>query len=67
MPRSRFGSVHRVGHGVYRIFWTEEGRRQSKTIHGERRDADLALGRIQGGLETVGEPDTVRQFWRKTV
>lgn len=67
MSRSRFGSVHRVGHGVYRIFWTEEGRRRSKTIHGERRDADLALGRIQGGLETVGEPDTVRQFWRRIV
>lgn len=67
MPRSKFGTVLRVGHGVYRIFWTENGRRRSKTIHGERRDADLALGRIQGGLEVVGEPDTVRQFWAKTV
>lgn len=67
MPRSRFGSIERRGHGVYRIQWTENGRRRSKTIHGERRDADLALGRIQGGLEIVGEACTVRRFWEGTV
>lgn len=67
MSRSRFGSIERRGHGVYRIQWTENGRRRSKTIHGERRDADLALGRIQGGLEIVGEACTVCRFWEGTV
>lgn len=68
MSRRQFGTVQRRGPGVYRIFWTDEqGERQSKTVHGERRDADLELGRIQGGLESVGSSETVRGFWERRV
>lgn len=67
MKRSNFGHVEYVRHGVYRIRWNEGGRRRSKHVYGNRRDAERALGQIRLGLERPSEPDTFSQFWTRTV
>ena len=68
MSRSRFGSIERRGHGVsagYSGRRTAAGGRRRSTARGAT--PIFALGRIQGGLEIVGEACTVRRFWEGTV
>ena len=41
--RSNFGHITEVSPGKWRVYWSESGRRRSKTIEGKRADAELFL------------------------
>lgn len=43
MSRSMFGSIQYLGPDRYRVWWTDEGKRRSKVVHGTRDDAELLL------------------------
>lgn len=49
--RSMFGSIQRLGEDRYRIYWTHDGQRSSKVVHGTRDDAELALATLRLGRE----------------
>lgn len=60
MPkRSPFGSIQYLGEDRYRVWWTDDGKRRSKVVHGTRDDAELFLATKRLGRED-GAPD---QLW----
>ena len=52
MSRSQFGTIQSKSDGVWRVFWQENGRKRSKTVHGSRDDAEIFLA--QRKLDTKG-------------
>ena len=65
MTRSHFGSVVYLDRGLYRVFWTEDGRRRSKRIHGTRDDAEAFLARIVAGGSVID--CTYDRYWAEYV
>ena len=65
--RSSWGCVTKLASGVYRIRWTEAGRRRSETVHGTRREADdrLAALRVQCGSEPSARVPTVAEVYER--
>lgn len=47
--RSLFGSIQWLGDDRYRVFWTHEGERHSKVIHGTRDEAEVFLATMRTG------------------
>ena len=45
MTRSHFGSIQRIDQDYYRIWWTEDGKRRSAYVHGDRNTAEIELAR----------------------
>lgn len=67
MPRSRFGSISRLGPDYYHVKWTEAGRQRSKRIRGDRDEALAFLARKQ--MEAGGDVADMpwRDYWRAAV
>lgn len=66
MARSLFGSIDYLGPDRYRIRWTDEGRRRSKTVRGTRDDAEAMLAAAmlrRGRVEDM----PWRSFWAAAV
>lgn len=66
MSRSHFGSVQREGEDRYRVWWTDNGKRRSKRIHGTRDEAEAYLASM---VLKRGEPSdmTWRDYWDAAV
>lgn len=45
MTRSHFGSIQRLSENRYRIWWTEDGKRRSAYVDGNRDAAEIELAR----------------------
>lgn len=45
MTRSHFGSIQRIRENYYRIWWTEDGKRRSDYVNGNRDTAEIELAR----------------------
>ena len=50
--KSRFGHIQYISPGVRRVFWRENGKTRSKTIHGDDDAAELFLAHLRLGDET---------------
>ena len=67
MTRSQFGTIQAVSDGKFRIFWSQGGRKRSKTVYGSRDDAELLLARMK--LESRGAVADVEmaEYWKIAV
>lgn len=65
--RSSWGCVTRLAPGVYRLRWTDSGRRRSETVHGSRREADdrLAALRVACGSAPSRRVPTVAEAYER--
>lgn len=66
MPRSRFGSIQRLGTDHYRVYWTEGTSRKSKRIRGTREDAEAYLASQQLSHSTVSDMEWSR-YWSSAI
>lgn len=55
MAKSLFGSIQRLGEDRYRVWWTQNGQRKSRVIHGTRDDAELFLATMRLSTSVVRE------------
>ena len=68
MARSSFGHVTEVSPGKWRVYWSENGRRKSKTIEGKRADAELFLAyRRIDKSGNVAPSMTYAKYWEYAV
>ena len=67
MSRSQFGTVQAVSDGKWRIFWQQGGRKRSKTIHGSREDAEIALAQHKLDSKGTVEDVTLNEYWKIAV
>ena len=64
--KSSWGSVRKVGQGVYEIRWMEGGKRTSKRVHNTtKREADRMLAAMRLRMEGADmfEQVTMEEFW----
>lgn len=62
--RRAFGTIALIRKGVYRLRWTDAGRRRSCTVRGSRMDAERRLAEIQIETNTTSpKMRTVSELW----
>ena len=64
--RSAFGHIEKRG-DAWRIFWTEGGRRHSKTVHGTRQDAAKALAKVHMEVDGLMADAKWGEYWEERV
>lgn len=66
MTRSRFGHIQYLGPDKRRIYWREDGRTRTKTVHGDDDAAEMELARVRLGESPVGDMQWQR-YWTEAV
>ena len=66
--RSNFGHIKQLAPGKFRVYWSENGRRRSKTVYGSVDDCELFLAhrKIEGG-SLVPSGITYGEYWNLAV
>lgn len=67
MPKSLFGSIQYLGPDRYRVWWTDEGKRRSKVVHGSRDDAELFLATKRLGQGGAVPDQPWRSYYKTRV
>ena len=67
MTRSHFGTIQVISDDKCRIFWSQGGRKRSKTVYGGVEEAELLLARMK--LESKGAVAdvTLSEYWKIAV
>lgn len=66
--RRAFGNIQLIQKGVYRLRWTDAGRRKSCTVRGTRADAERRLAEIQIETDThTPKMRTVGELWESAL
>lgn len=66
MPRSRFGSIQRLGTDHYRVFWMDGTTKRSKRIRGTREEAEAYLASQQLSHKLVSDMEWSR-YWSAAI